>query len=102
MSALHADPGLWQEGLESRVLIVSPTHLVSVLSMIRQMWNENRQNRNAIEIAEAAGRMYDKFCGFVGDMDKLKKELKTSIKPILRRWVNYAKAEATSSAGLRS
>lgn len=73
MSALHADPGLWQEGLESRVLIVSPTHLVSVLSMIRQMWNENRQNRNAIEIAEAAGRMYDKFCGFVGDMDKLKK-----------------------------
>lgn len=73
MSALHADSGLWQEGLESRVLIVSPTHLVSVLSMIRQMWNENRQNRNAIEIAEAAGRMYDKFCGFVTDMDKLKK-----------------------------
>ncbi len=73
MSALHADPGLWQEGLESRVLIVSPTHLVSVLSMIRQMWNENRQNHNAIEIAEAAGRMYDKFCGFVSDMDKLKK-----------------------------
>ena len=73
MSALHADPGLWQEGLESRVLIVSPTHLVSVLSMIRQMWNENRQNRNAIEIAEAAGRMYDKFCGFVTDMEKLKK-----------------------------
>ena len=73
MAALHADPGLWQEGLESRVLIVSPTHLVSVLSMIRQMWNENRQNRNAIEIAEAAGRMYDKFCGFVSDMDKLKK-----------------------------
>lgn len=73
MAALHADPGLWQEGLESRVLIVSPTHLVSVLSMIRQMWNENRQNRNAIEIAEAAGRMYDKFCGFVSDMDKLKR-----------------------------
>ncbi len=73
MSALHADPGLWQEGLESRVLIVSPTHLVSVLSMIRQMWNENRQNHNAIEIAEAARRRYDKFFGFVSDMDKLKK-----------------------------
>lgn len=75
LTALTADSGLWQEALESRVIIASPTHLVSVLSMIRQLWTENRLNRNSLEIADAAGKMYDKFCGFINDMEKIRKGL---------------------------
>lgn len=75
LEAMNADASLWEEALESRVIIVSPTHLVSVLGMIQQLWAENRRNRNAIEIAEAAGKMYEKFVGFVADMEKIKKSL---------------------------
>lgn len=80
LTALTADSGLWQEALESRVIIASPTHLVSVLSMIRQLWTENRMNRNSLEIAEAAGKMYEKFCGFVKDMEKIRKGIETTDK----------------------
>lgn len=75
LAAMHSDPGLWQEALESHVIIVSPTHLVCVLSMIEQVWDENRRDRNATEIAEAAGRMYEKFVGFMADMEKIKKAI---------------------------
>lgn len=78
LTALTADSGLWQEALESRVIIASPTHLVSVLSMIRQLWTENRMNRNSLEIADAAGKMYEKFCGFVKDMEKIRKGIETT------------------------
>lgn len=80
LTALTADSGLWQEALESRVIIASPTHLVSVLSMIRQLWTENRMNRNSLEIADAAGKMYEKFCGFVNDMEKIRKGIETTDK----------------------
>lgn len=80
LSALTADTQLWTDAWESRVIIASPTHLISVLSMIRQIWTENRQNRNAIEIAESAGKMYEKFCGFVSDMERIKKGIEMSDK----------------------
>lgn len=80
LTALTSDSGLWQEALESRVIIASPTHLVSVLSMIRQLWAENRMNRNSLEIADAAGKMYEKFCGFVNDMEKIRKGLESADK----------------------
>lgn len=75
ITAMKADNSLWQDAFESRVLIVSPTHLVSVLRLIRQLWIEDRQGRNALEIAEMAGRMHDKFVGFVEDMEKIKRAI---------------------------
>ncbi len=75
MAAMQADNALWQDAFESRVLIVSPTHLVSALRLIRQLWIEERQGRNAMEIAEMAGRMHDKFVGFIEDMEKIKRAI---------------------------
>lgn len=71
MAAMQLDATLWQKAYDKRVLIVSPTHLVSALQLIHRLWAHDRQTRNAIEIAEAAGRMYDKFCGFVTDMNRI-------------------------------
>ena len=71
MAAMQLDAALWQKAYDKRVLIVSPTHLVSALQLIHRLWAHDKQTRNAIEIAEAAGRMYDKFCGFVGDMNRI-------------------------------
>lgn len=74
-TALTLDPSLWQKAYDKRVLLVSPTQLVGSLRLIKQLWNHDRQTRNAIEIAEKSGQMYDKFVGFVADMEKIEKAI---------------------------
>ncbi|MDE7450169.1 MAG: DNA recombination protein RmuC [Paramuribaculum sp.] len=73
IAAMTLDNTLWQEAYDKRVLIVSPTHLVSALRLIAMLWSHDRQTRNAIDIAEQSGRMYDKFVAFTEDMRKIEK-----------------------------
>ena len=75
IAAMQNDPNLWQEAYDSRVVIVSPTHLISILRIVTQLWNHDKQTKNAIEIAEAGGRLYDKFYGFIEDMNSIGKSL---------------------------
>ena len=73
IAAMTLDNTLWQEAYDKRVLIVSPTHLVSALRLIAMLWSHDRQTRNAIDIAEQSGRMYDKCVAFTEDMRKIEK-----------------------------
>ncbi len=80
VAAMQAQPALWQEAYDKRVLIVSPTHLVSALKLISQLWTHDRQSRNAIAIATEAGRLYDKFAGFVADMEGIQRAIESTQK----------------------
>lgn len=71
MAAMQLDSTLWQYAFDSRVLIVSPTHLMAVIKLVEQLWRNDRQSRNAIDIATEAGRMLDKLSGFLADMEKI-------------------------------
>lgn len=71
MAAMQLDPALWQYAFDSRVLIVSPTHLMAVIKLVEQLWRNDRQSRNAIAIAAEAGKMLDKLSGFLADMEKI-------------------------------
>lgn len=75
IAAMQADNRLWQEAYDKRVLIVSPTHLISVLKLIEQMWRQEDMKKNVSDIADESGRMYDKFVGFVDDMLRIEKAL---------------------------
>ena len=75
LSALDLDSKLWQTAYDSHVLIISPTHLMAIVKLIEQMWRNDKQNRNAVAIAEEAGRMLDKFRGFLEDLDRIDKSL---------------------------
>lgn len=75
IAAMRLDPTLWQEAYDRQVLIVSPTHLVSGLKLIAQLWSRDRHTKNAITIAEEAGKMYDKFADFTKDMERIEKAL---------------------------
>lgn len=75
MAAMSLDAGLWQEAYDSRVLIVSPTHLISVLRLVAQLWSHDRQTANALKIAEKAGNLYDKFVGFIEEMGRIERAL---------------------------
>ena len=77
-AAMTMDPSLWQKAYDKRVLIVSPTQLVASLKIVSQLWLHDRQTRNAIDIAERAGAMYDKFVGFLADMEKIERSINTT------------------------
>ena len=75
LAAMQFDGNIWQEAYDSRVLLISPTHLISVLRLVEQLWIQDRQARHAIDIAIESGKMYDKLVGFVEDMKKIEKTL---------------------------
>ena len=78
LAAMDLDPKLWEAAFDSRVLVISPAHLMSIVKLIEQMWRHDKQNRNALAIAEEAGRMLDKFRSFLEDMDKIERSLSTA------------------------
>ena len=78
LAAMNLDAKLWQTAYDSHVLIISPTHLMSIVQLIEQMWRHDKQNRNALAIADEAGKMLDKLRGFLDDMDRLDKSLSTA------------------------
>lgn len=79
LAALQAAPDLWQEAYDKCVLIISPTHLFSVLKMVQQMWRHDDQSRHAAKIAVEAGNLYDKFVGFITDMSGVEAKLNQAI-----------------------
>lgn len=75
IAAMQHDGDLWQYAYDNRVVVISPTHLISVMKLLEQLWQHDRQSRNAVEIARKAGTMYDKFVGFIGDLAKIRKAI---------------------------
>jgi DNA recombination protein RmuC len=71
--AIQEDPELYAFAWDKKVIIVSPTTLLATLRTIASVWKHERQTQNAIEIADRAGRLYDKFKAFVDDMQKIEK-----------------------------
>ncbi len=69
--ALQGDNGLFSEAFEHNIIIVGPSNLLATLRTIQNIWRNEKQSQNAIEIARQAGAMYDKFSGFVQDMDDI-------------------------------
>ncbi len=75
MAAMTLDNNLWMEAYEKRVVIISPAHVISTLRLIVQLWTRDKQTKNALKIAEEGGKLYDKFVGFVNDMQTVEQSL---------------------------
>lgn len=73
--ALENDNQMFVEAMDKDVMIVGPSTLIYVLRMIKQIWRSEYQTRNVLEIAEEGGKMYDKLCGFVLDLEKIGKNI---------------------------
>jgi DNA recombination protein RmuC len=68
MAALQGDSELWNYAYDKRILLLSPTNLITSLKLIADLWKREFQNRNAIEIADRGAKLFDKFVGFVENM----------------------------------
>lgn len=75
-AANEIDHDIWKYAYDRNVVIVSPTHIFSVMQIISQLWRQENQNRNAAEIARLGGLMYDKFVAFTAELDNISRQLK--------------------------
>ena len=75
LAALNADKDLWESAYNRHIVIISPTHLISVLKLMYQLWMRAKQTKNALKIADETGKLYDKFVNFVGDLEDIGKHL---------------------------
>lgn len=73
--ALKNAPNLYQEALTKNIVLVCPGTLMATLRTVAHLWRQDHQNRNALEIAKQCGTLYDKFVGFVDDLEKLGQRL---------------------------
>lgn len=73
--AINEDVSLYNKAFEQNIVIVTPATLLATLRTIDTMWSNEKQQRNAIEIARQAGALYDKFEGFVMDLTKVGKKM---------------------------
>ena len=76
--AVQNDPNLFYEAFEKNIVIVSPTTLLATLRTIASIWKQEKQNKNALEIARQSGDLYDKFVGFVEDLSLVGSNIKTT------------------------
>lgn len=79
-AAMQLNPDLWKYAYERNVVMVSPTHLFSVMQIVAQLWQQDRQNKYALKIAEAGGELYDKFVDFYADLAKVEKSMLDVVK----------------------
>ena len=73
--AINEDNSLYNRAFDKNIVIVTPATLLATLRTVDTMWNNEKQQRNALEIAKQAGALYDKFESFVSDLTGVGKKL---------------------------
>lgn len=69
IAALQGDADLWNFAYDRRILLLSPTNLITSLKLIADLWKREYQNQNALEIADRGAKLYDKFVGFISNLE---------------------------------
>jgi DNA recombination protein RmuC len=75
--AVREDQELFNFAWNNKIVIVSPSTLIATLMTISSIWKQENQTRNAIEIARQGGALYDKFVGFIDDLEKINRGIKS-------------------------
>ncbi|MEG0925803.1 MAG: DNA recombination protein RmuC [Chryseobacterium sp.] len=75
IAAMQADQNLWNYAYDRRILLLNPSNLITSLKLIADLWKREYQNKNALEIADRGARLYDKFVGFVDNLEKVGRNL---------------------------
>ncbi len=75
LAAMRHAPDIYQDALKKNIVIVCPSTLLATVRTVAHLWRQEHQNRNAQEIARQCASLYDKFVGFVEDLDKVGQRL---------------------------
>lgn len=78
--ALQEEQNLFVYGWDKRIALVTPTTLFMSLKTVSTLWNHEKQSQNVQEIANVGGQLYDKFAGFLDDMEEVKGSMEKALK----------------------
>jgi DNA recombination protein RmuC len=73
--AIQADQEIFNYAWDRKIVLVSPSTLLATLRTVSSIWKQERQTRNALQIAEEGGKLYDKFVGFVEDLVRVGRKM---------------------------
>ncbi|MCF3652219.1 DNA recombination protein RmuC [Synoicihabitans lomoniglobus] len=74
-AAIQADPALYEWAFDRRVILVTAPTLLATLKTIASLWKQDKQTKNALEIAKRGGLLYDKFVGLYTDLENIGQHL---------------------------
>ena len=74
-AALRYNANLYSYAFDQNIVIVTPSTLLAPLKTVDTLWKNEKQQLHAIEIADEAGKMYDKFAALIDDLVQLGKKL---------------------------
>ena len=80
LMALQGDGELWADAYKQGILLVGPTTLLYVIRIVNVLWQQERQARNVREVMKRGTELYEKFAGFVTDMELIGDSLRNSDK----------------------
>jgi DNA recombination protein RmuC len=80
MAAFQHDEKLFMDAFDQRIVVVTPTTLLASLRTVESLWSIERRGKSADELAEQAGKVYDRLRIVVEKMDKLGSQLNSAQK----------------------
>ena len=78
MEVTKFDQALYEFAFSRKIIVVSTSTLLATLKTIAMAWRQEKQTKNVIEIAEAGGKLYNKFVGLSEDLKKLGSQFQTA------------------------
>ena len=97
LAAMQGNQDLWEYAYNKRIVIVSPTHLLSVSQLLMQLWSRDKQNKNAEAIAKEVMKLIDKLDTFYSDLDKIQNGINA-----MQSTFNNAKKKLEGKGGVLS
>lgn len=76
MLAMQKDRELFTHAWDRNIMLVGPSTLLATLRTVASLWKQERQTKNALEIARQAGLLYDKFVGVAEDLDQMQGQIR--------------------------
>jgi DNA recombination protein RmuC len=76
--ALQGDENIWYDAYTKKVLLCGPTTVLFVIRIVVDLWRQERQARNVLDVMKRGALLYDKFVGFVSDMEKVGRNLQNA------------------------
>jgi DNA recombination protein RmuC len=78
--AVTASNDLYNEAFDKNIIIVSTSTLLATLRTIANVWKQEYQSQNAMEIARQGADLYEKFVAFTEDLIAVGKKMDDSKK----------------------
>jgi DNA recombination protein RmuC len=75
LEALQQDETLWRYAYDKEILLVGPTTLLFVIRIVDNLWQQELQARSVQDVMSRGAELYDKFVGFVSDLEAVGKGL---------------------------